>query len=73
MREGTELFNADGQKIGVVTSGTFGPSVEAPVAMGYVDVAYSALDTAIFAEVRGKQLPMTVSKMPFVTPGYVRG
>ncbi|WP_108125120.1 glycine cleavage system aminomethyltransferase GcvT [Saccharospirillum mangrovi] len=73
VREGTELFNADGQKIGVVTSGTFGPSVEAPVAMGYVDAAYSALDTAVFAEVRGKQLPMTVSKMPFVTPGYVRG
>ncbi|MFG1498151.1 glycine cleavage system aminomethyltransferase GcvT [Saccharospirillum sp. HFRX-1] len=73
VREGTELFNADGAKIGIVTSGTFGPSVAAPVAMGYVDAAYSALDTAVFAEVRGKQLPMTVSKMPFVAPGYVRG
>lgn len=73
VREGTELFNAEGQKIGVVTSGTFGPSVAAPIAMGYLDAAYSALDTAVFAEVRGKQLPMTVSKMPFVAPGYVRG
>ncbi|PTY36062.1 glycine cleavage system protein T [Saccharospirillum sp. MSK14-1] len=72
VREGTELFNADGDKIGVVTSGTFGPSVEAPVAMAYVDTAFSAIDNNIFAEVRGKKLPMTVAKMPFVAPGYVR-
>lgn len=73
VREGTELFNAEGDKIGVVTSGTFGPSVEAPVAMGYLDKSASAIDTEVFAEVRGKRLPMTVSKMPFVAPGYVRG
>lgn len=73
VREGTELFNADGAKIGVVTSGTFGPSVEAPVAMAYIDKDFSALDSEVFAEVRGKKLPMTVTKMPFVAPGYVRG
>lgn len=72
VREGTELFNAEGEKIGVVTSGTFGPSIEAPVAMGYIDKKFSAVDTEIFAEVRGKKLPMTVAKMPFVAPGYVR-
>lgn len=72
VREGTELFNAQGDKIGLVTSGTFGPSVEAPVAMGYLDTAFSSLDTEVFAEVRGKRLPMTVAKMPFVAPGYVR-
>lgn len=73
VREGTELFNAEGDRIGVVTSGTFGPSVEASIAMGYVETAYSALETDVFAEVRGKRLPMTVSRMPFVEQRYYRG
>lgn len=73
VREGTELFNEDGEKIGVVTSGTFGPSAGFPVAMGYVETAYSTLETQVFAEVRGKRLPMTVSKMPFVEQRYYRG
>lgn len=73
VREGTELFSAEGDRIGVVTSGTFGPSAEASIAMGYVETAYSALDTEVFAEVRGKRLPMTVSRMPFVEQRYYRG
>ena len=73
VREGTELFNEAGDKIGVVTSGTFGPSAGFPVAMGYVETAYSPVDTRVFAEVRGKRLPMTVSKMPFVEQRYHRG
>ncbi len=73
VREGTELFSAEGDRIGVVTSGTFGPSAEASIAMGYVETAYSALDTGVFAEVRGKRLPMTVSRMPFVEQRYYRG
>ncbi|GGX56286.1 glycine cleavage system aminomethyltransferase GcvT [Saccharospirillum salsuginis] len=73
VREGTELFNEAGDKIGVVTSGTFGPSAGFPVAMGYVETEYSPLDTQVFAEVRGKRLPMTVSKMPFVAQRYHRG
>ncbi len=73
VREGTELTNATGDKIGTVTSGSFGPSAEAPVAMGYVDSAYAALDTEVFAMVRGKALPMTVTKMPFVPQRYHRG
>jgi len=51
----------------------FGPSAGQPVAMGYVETAFSAVDTALFAEVRGKQLPVTVSKMPFVPQRYYRG
>ena len=65
--------DADGKtEIGDVTSGGFGPSADGPVAMGYVPVAHAAPGTQIFAEVRGKYLPVTVSSLPFVTPTYKR-
>ena len=65
--------DAEGQTlVGEVTSGGFGPSVEGPVAMGYVPTALSETGTALFAEVRGKYLPVTVAAMPFVTPTYKR-
>lgn len=73
VREGTELFDAEGNKIGIVTSGTYGPTVEKPVAMAYVATAFSTLDTVVYAEVRGKKLPMTVSRMPFIEQRYYRG
>ncbi|TPH19291.1 glycine cleavage system aminomethyltransferase GcvT [Litorilituus lipolyticus] len=73
VREGAELFNSDGDMIGVVTSGTAGPSKGYPIAMGYVETKYAVLDTEIFAEVRGKKLPMLIQKMPFVTQRYHRG
>ncbi|NKN37880.1 glycine cleavage system aminomethyltransferase GcvT [Agrobacterium sp. a22-2] len=60
------------QPIGEVTSGGFGPSVEGPVAMGYVPMALSAPGTSVFAEVRGKYLRMTVTALPFITPTYKR-
>jgi aminomethyltransferase len=73
IREGAELVNAAGDKIGVVTSGSFGPSVGVPVAMGYVRSDHAALGTEIYALVRGKQLPMTVAQTPFVPQRYYRG
>ncbi len=73
VREGTQLFDADGHAIGQVTSGSFGPTVGKPVAMGYVSIDAAEIDNVVYAEVRGKRLPMTVSKMPFVAPGYYRG
>lgn len=73
IREGVELFNEAGDKIGVVTSGSYGPTIEKPVAMGYVETAYSSLETKVFAEVRGKKLPMTVSRAPFIEQRYFRG
>jgi aminomethyltransferase len=73
VREGAELFGADDETIGVVTSGGFGPSVGKPVAMGYVRIEQAEIGTTVYAEVRGKRLPMTVSKLPFITPGYRRG
>ena len=65
--------DAEGKtEIGEVTSGGFGPSVEGPVAMGYLPVAFAEPGTQIYAEVRGKYLPVTVSALPFITPTYKR-
>ena len=72
VRAGTELVDEQGRPAGLVTSGTFGPSVAGPIAMAQVNTAYAALGSQIFALVRGKKLPMTVSKMPFVPQRYVR-
>lgn len=73
VREGAELYNSDGEKIGVVTSGTAGPTKGSPIAMGYVQTHYAVLDTEIYADVRGKKLPMLIQKMPFVEQRYYRG
>ncbi|KTT20568.1 hypothetical protein SB14R_23000, partial [Pseudomonas oryzihabitans] len=64
---------ANGVSIGGGTSGGFGPTLGAPVAMGYVDSAFAALDTELFAVVRGKQVPVKVAKTPFVPQRYYRG
>ncbi|GAP23179.1 glycine cleavage system T protein [Gluconobacter frateurii NBRC 101659] len=74
VRAGAKLFaDAEGQKeIGVVTSGAFGPTVQAPVAMGYVATDYAGNDTALFAELRGKFVPVHIRAMPFVAPGFKR-
>jgi aminomethyltransferase len=72
MREGTLIYAADATPLGQVTSGGFGPSVEAPIAMGYVATAYAVTGTALEGEVRGKRLPVTVSEMPFQTTTYKR-
>lgn len=74
VREGALLFAdaTSGEPIGKVTSGGFGPSLNAPVAMGYVPTSLSALDTKLFAEVRGQRLPLTVAAMPFVKNTYKR-
>ncbi|MBY5927528.1 glycine cleavage system aminomethyltransferase GcvT [Halomonas sp. DP8Y7-1] len=73
VREGAELYSEDNQLLGSVTSGGFGPSVGKPVAMGYVTLDHAELGTTVYAEVRGKRLPMTVTRMPVITPGYYRG
>lgn len=73
VREGSVLVAADGTVLGKVTSGTLGPTVNTPIAMAYVPSAYAAVGTEIFAEVRGKRLPMTVAAMPFTPNRYYRG
>ncbi|WP_281990984.1 glycine cleavage system aminomethyltransferase GcvT [Sulfitobacter geojensis] len=74
MREGVAVFDAaeGGQEVGVVTSGGFGPSVGGPVAMGTVKTAASDVGTALWGEVRGKRLPLTVAKLPFVAANFKR-
>jgi aminomethyltransferase len=73
VREGAEIVNEAGENIGTVCSGGFGPTLGGPLAMGYLDSAYVALDTPVWAIVRGKKVPMLVSKMPFVAQRYYRG
>ncbi|UMZ10564.1 glycine cleavage system aminomethyltransferase GcvT [Pseudomonas sp. MPFS] len=73
VREGAEIVDADGNIIGSVCSGGFGPTLGGPLAMGYLDIQYTALDTPVAAIVRGKKVPMLVSKMPFVPQRYYRG
>lgn len=73
VREGAEIVDADGAVIGKVSSGGFGPSLGAPVAMGYVASAHAALDSEVFALVRGKRVPMKVARTPFVPQRYYRG
>lgn len=73
VREGTRLVDVAGKQVGVVTSGGFGPSLGAPMAMAYVDAALAKLDTSLFAEVRGKPLAVKVARMPFVAQRYFRG
>jgi aminomethyltransferase len=73
VREGARLFASAeaADPVGVVTSGGFGPSVSAPVAMGYVPRALSAGAT-VFAELRGQRLPMRIVSLPFVPHSYKR-
>ena len=73
VREGAEIVDAEGTVIGSVCSGGFGPSLGGPLAMGYLDSAFTALDTEVSALVRGKRVPLRVSKMPFVPQRYYRG
>lgn len=74
MRAGTEIFASDtgGEPVGTVTSGGFGPTVNGPVAMGYVGSGYAAVGTELFGEVRGKRMPLTVAKLPLVPANFKR-
>jgi aminomethyltransferase len=71
-REGAEIRNPAGDLLGLVTSGGFGPSVERPVAMGYVTSSSSAPETSVELIVRGKTLPAAIVSMPFAAHRYYR-
>ena len=73
VREHTPLQSPDGQAIGEVTSGLLGPSVNTPIAMGYITPEHAALGATVNAMVRGKAVPMTVVRMPFTPNRYHRG
>ena len=73
VREHTELQDLNGKHIGEVTSGLLGPTIDKPVAMGYVPPEFAVLGSKINALVRGKPVPMEVVTMPFVPTRYFRG
>ncbi len=71
-REGVKIFSGDGKEIGSITSGTFGPSVNRSIAMGYVKLNFSKPGTKIFLEVREKKHEAKISELPFYKKNYVR-
>ena len=72
VREGTAIVDAHGSPLGRVTSGTLGPTVQEPVAMAYLAVNHAGLQHEVYAEVRGRRLPMRISPMPFTPHRYRR-
>ena len=72
-REGTEIVDGSGSRLGHVTSGGFGPSVGGPVAMGYLDHDHAAEGTPLELLVRGTPRPARVARLPFVPTRYFRG
>jgi aminomethyltransferase len=74
VRAGAPLFAAEdaSAQIGAVTSGGFGPSLDAPIAMGYLPTTLEMPGTTVFAELRGKRLPVVVTSLPFIVPKYKR-
>jgi aminomethyltransferase len=74
VRTGALLYSAEdaGEPVGAVTSGVFGPTVQVPVAMGYLPTELSAPGTRIFAEVRDKRLAVDVTGLPFIVTKYAR-
>jgi aminomethyltransferase len=74
VREGAPLFadSASSEQIGAVTSGGFGPSINAPVAMGYLPASHAVSGGLVFAELRGQRLPLRIAPMPFVPNTYKR-
>ena len=73
VREHTALHSEAGEPIGEVTSGLLGPTINQPVAMGYVSPAFAVIGTRVAALVRGKPVPMQVTALPFVATRYHRG
>jgi aminomethyltransferase len=73
VREGAILVDAQGHKLGHVTSGTLAPTVNQPIAMAYLAANHAIANHEVYAEVRGKRQPMRVATLPFVPPGYHRG
>jgi len=73
VREGATIVDAQGRKLGVVTSGTLSPTVNEPIAMAYLAANHALPHHEVYAEVRGKRQPMRVSPMPFTPHRYFRG
>lgn len=73
VREGAQIVDAQGHKLGHVTSGTLSPTVNQPIAMAYLAANHALPHHEVYAEVRGKRQPMRVAPMPFAPHRYFRG
>ncbi len=73
VRGGAEVIDGEGRKLGLVTSGGYSPSLGGPVAMAYMERTEALAGDQVFALVRGKPLPCTIVKLPFVQQNYYRG
>ena len=73
VREGASVVDAQGHKLGHVTSGTLGPTVNSPIAMAYLAANHALPDNEVYAQVRDENRPMRVSAMPFAPHRYFRG
>jgi aminomethyltransferase len=73
VREHTEIQDTSGNRLGEVTSGLLGPTIDKAIAMAYVPSEFAAVGTRVNAIVRGKPVPMEVVAMPFVPTNYFRG
>ena len=71
-REATVITDVEGRSIGIVTSGGFGPAVNGPIAMGYVETQFAKSDTRLMLVVRGNPLPALVATLPFIPHNYKR-
>ena len=72
IREGAKLRSEENNQVGIITSGGYGPTCKQPVAMGYVDARHAKTGTLLVADVRGKDVPCQVTKLPFVPHRYWR-
>ena len=71
-REGVKIFSEEGKEIGSITSCTYGPIVNGPIAMGYVKLNFSKPGTKVLLEVRGKKHTAKISELPFYKKSYAR-
>ncbi len=71
-REGVKIFSKDNAEIGTVTSGTFGPSVDGPISMGYVDFNNSKVGEKLLLKIRDNLVPAKVTKLPFYKKNYAK-
>jgi len=72
LRQGTELYNKNGYKVGAISSGSFGANLLKPVAMAYVQLDYTMHDTPLFARSRGRDIAVSTCSLPFVEHQYFR-
>tara|TARA_Y200000002_G_scaffold312789_1_gene270148 strand:- start:39 stop:1148 length:1110 start_codon:yes stop_codon:yes gene_type:complete len=72
-RKKSKIFSGSNLPIGEITSGTFGPSVNGPIAMGYIDKEFSKINTKVLVEVRGKKYPANICGLPFYKKNHIKG